>query len=88
MESIDVKSADMPPAYLHFYCEPYLGLPQRTFDLRLSVITSDRFPSLVLRIVQQEAHIEQIGEEFEAIINSRLGELDNKTSIFIGNFSA
>jgi uncharacterized protein YfdQ (DUF2303 family) len=88
MESIDVKSAEMPPAYLHFSCEPYLGLPSRTFDIRLSVLTGERTPSLVLRIVQHETAQEEMAEEFEAIINSKIGNLENKTNIFIGKFSA
>lgn len=87
MESIDVKSADMPPAYLHFTCEPYLGLPARTFDLRLSVIT-DRSPALVLRIVRHESHKEEMAEEFEAIINTKLGEVEPKVNVLIGKFSS
>lgn len=87
MDSIDVKSAEMPPAYLHFTCEPYRGLAERTFNLRLSVIT-DRQPSLTLRIVRHETEQEEMAKEFEAIINTKLGEIDPKINTFIGDFAA
>lgn len=87
MDSIDVKSADMPPAYLHFTCEPYRGLTVRTFNLRLSVIT-DRQPSLTLRIARHETEQEEMAKEFEAIINTKLGEIEPRINTFIGDFSA
>lgn len=87
MDSIDVKSADMPPAYLHFTCEPYRGLAVRTFNLRLSVIT-DRQPSLTLRIVRHETEQEEMAKEFEAIINTKLGEIEPRINTFIGDFAA
>lgn len=87
MDSIDVKSADMPPAYLHFKCEPYRGLAERTFDIRLSVIT-DRQPALTLRIVRHETEQEEMAKEFEGIINAKLGNIDPAIKTFIGDFAA
>lgn len=87
MESIDVKSADMPPAYLHFTCEPYRGLAVRTFDIRLSIIT-DRAPALTLRIVRHETVQEEMAEEFENLINSKLNEIQPPIKTFIGDFAA
>lgn len=87
MDSIDVKSADMPPAFLHFTCEPYRGLAVRTFDLRLSVIT-DRQPALTLRIVRHETVQEEMAKEFEGLINSKLGEIEPAIKTFIGDFAA
>jgi uncharacterized protein YfdQ (DUF2303 family) len=84
MESIDVKSADMPPAFFHFTCEPCQGLSERTFDLRLSVIT-DRVPALVLRIVRFEEHKDQMAEEFKSIIEN---EIDSEIKTYVGSFTA
>ncbi len=87
MESIDVKSADMPPAFLSFTCEPYSGLPIRTFDLRLSVIT-DRAPALILRIVREEQVSEEMAKEFKAIIETKVSDITPEINTFIGKFSA
>lgn len=87
MDSIDVKSADMPPAFLHFTCEPYLGLTQRAFSLRLSVIT-DRQPSLTLRIVRHESQLEEMAKEFESLINEKLADIEPAVKTFIGEFAA
>jgi uncharacterized protein YfdQ (DUF2303 family) len=87
MESIDVKSLDMPPAFFHFTVEPYLGLSERIFTLRLSVIT-DRVPVLVLRIVRFEEHKEQMAKEFQAVIENRLQDIEPKISTYVGNFTA
>ncbi len=87
MDSIDVKSQDMPPAYLHFTCEPYRGLAERAFNIRLSVIT-DRQPALTLRIVRHETEQEEMAKEFEAIINKKLGEIEPAIKTFIGDFAA
>jgi len=86
MDSIDVKSADMPPAFLHFTCQPFLGLAERKFDLRLSVIT-DRQPALVLRIVRHETIQEEIANEFQQLINTKLAEIEPTIKTFIGDFS-
>jgi len=86
MESIDVRSDEMPPDFFYFNCEPYLGLPTRTFTLRLSVIT-DRTPALVLRIVKYEEHTEQMAEEFQLTIESDLQDVEPKIATYIGNFT-
>ncbi len=87
MESIDVKSADLPPAFFSFTCEPYHGLSVRTFDLRLSVIT-DRAPALILRIVREQEVAELMAKEFKAIIEEKLKGSEQKINTFIGKFSA
>lgn len=83
MESIDVKSVNMPPAFFHFTCEPYHGLSARTFDLRLSVIT-DRAPALVLRIVRFEEHKEKMAQDFKDIIENAIGA---EIKTYVGSFT-
>lgn len=84
MDSIDVKSMDMPPSFLHFTCEPFSGLSPRTFTLRLSVIT-DRAPALVLRIVRFEEHEEEMAKEFQSLIVSKI---DPEIKTYVGSFAA
>lgn len=86
MESIDITSQDKPPAYLHFTCEPYAGLPARTFIARLGVIT-DKTPALVLRIVQSELHQEEMAEQFQDLIINAVKDIEPPVTTFIGTFS-
>lgn len=86
MDSIDIKSQDIPPAFLHFTCEPYAGLPTRTFVLRLGIIT-EKAPALVLRIIQEELHQEQMAEEFQNKIEFALADIEPKVQTYIGTFS-
>lgn len=86
MESVDIASADMPPAFFHFKTQPYSELKERTFDLRLSIIT-DRVPALVLRIVRFEEHEEQMAEEFKQKIESDLENSEPKICTYVGTFT-
>jgi uncharacterized protein YfdQ (DUF2303 family) len=89
MDSIDVKSADMPPDYLYFICEPYAGLTPRAFELRLNINTADRsFPALTLRIVQQELIKENMAKEFEEVLDRKLSDLEHKAKLYLGDFNA
>lgn len=54
------------PDLIYFTCEPYAGLNERQFVLRLSVLTSDSKPVLSLRIIKAEQHIEEMAEELAA----------------------
>ena len=83
MEEIEAKSAERMPAYFHFTCAPCDCLQLRTFNLRMSVITSGDKPTLSLRLVQLEAMQEAIIEEFKEKLQSMLPEA---VSTFIGSF--
>lgn len=54
------------PDLIYFTCEPYAGLNERQFVLRLGVLTSDSKPVLSLRIIKAEQHIEEMAEELAA----------------------
>jgi len=87
MESIDVKSDNMPPAIIVFTCTPYKELPAREFALRLGVLT-DRSPMLTLRLIKAETHKEEMAEEFKAVIEKSLEQFDPKIPTFIGTFKS
>ena len=83
LESIEAKSGAGIPSHLQFTCTPYLGFMQRTFKLRLSVITGDK-PGLTLRIVGREQLDEDIAKEFKASLIENVGDAATMT---IGSFT-
>lgn len=82
MEKIEAKNQDKIPAKIVFSCDPYHGLQDREFDLRVSIITGDSKPKIGFRIVRLEAQVEDMATEFK----ERLVEefKDNMISTFIG----
>jgi uncharacterized protein YfdQ (DUF2303 family) len=82
LEEIEAKATAAIPTHINFRCAPYVGLQDRDFSLRLSIITGDT-PALALRIVGKEAVIEDIAREFKATVLSAVGEAATMT---IGTF--
>lgn len=74
LESVSASSSEPLPTTIYFRCQPYAELSERTFVLRLSVLTSDKAPLLVLRVVKPEAHAEQMSQELAALINAGLAD--------------
>jgi len=62
-ESIQAKNQDTLPTFIYFNCKPYADLDERLFVLRLSILTGDDRPKLILRIQKAEEHAEQIADE-------------------------
>ncbi len=82
LENIEAKSRSGLPAGITFDCEPYLGLKQRKFNLRLSILTGSKEPILILRITQLEKAQEEMAKEFEALLKNSLPE----TEMYVGRF--
>lgn len=72
MEEIEAKAESALPAVIHFTCTPYEALGSRTFDVRLSIITSEDKPKLGTRIIQLEAQQESIANEFKETLADHL----------------
>ncbi|WP_332400324.1 DUF2303 family protein [Vibrio metschnikovii] len=85
-ESIAVRTKEeFPmPAVFKFSCEPYLGLNERHFELRMSTIGNE---TLILRIKKLEQHEEEMGEEFKDKLTSQFIDDDIVITTFIGSFS-
>ena len=83
MEEVEASAGPSLPQRVSFQCEPYLGLPQRNFALRLSVLTSHEDPMLVLRVAQLEEQQEAIAKDFKEALISEVGEAASMT---IGTF--
>lgn len=73
------------PALIVFKCAPYNGLKEYTFNVRISVITSNSTPVFSLRIVNHEKQCDEMVNEFMTIITEKLSGTDIKT--YIGNFN-
>lgn len=85
MESVEARTQDIMPVAFEFKCVPFEGLNERPFKLRLSIIGGDR-PTLVLRIVQLEAHQEDMAVEFRDLLVEKFK--DSQVETFIGAFTA
>ena len=82
--AITTKNELPMPHIFKFKCEPYLGIPERTFEMRMSTIGNK---TLILRIKQLEQHIESMGIEFKELVIQKL-EANETTHIvtYIGTF--
>lgn len=83
-ESVQATSAAPIPTAIHFRCEPYRGLAQRTFVLRLGVQTGGDKPSIVLRVIKAEQHAEEMAQELADLVR---GELGDTTQVALGTYN-
>jgi uncharacterized protein YfdQ (DUF2303 family) len=58
----ELRKMESTEQQLRFTCEPYAGFYSRQFDVRISVQAGDK-PALVLRIIKQEWHNEDMANE-------------------------
>lgn len=86
-ESVAVRTKEeFPmPSVFKFTCEPYLGLDERSFEMRMSTIGNE---TLVLRIKKLEQHEEEMGEEFKDKLQAQFVADDIEITTFIGSFSS
>ena len=98
MASVEVKNDGNKPAYIDFTCNPYHGLKlplqaqnqndddnmQRTFRVRINVITDGEKPTFTLKIMQYEQHKEVMVEAFKKQLKD---ELNPEVTVRIGTFS-
>jgi uncharacterized protein YfdQ (DUF2303 family) len=73
-ESVTAKSDDPLPTMLSFRCVPFFGLAERSFTIRLGVLTSYEKPSITLRLVNIEAVEEEMAEELADLIRREFDE--------------
>ncbi len=71
-ESVAATSAEPIPTAITFTCKPYADLQPRTFTLRLSILTNNSKPLLVLRIQNLETHVEQMGGELAHLVRTAI----------------
>lgn len=83
-ESVKASSEHKLPTLIAFKCKPYPDLSERTFVLRLGVLTNDKTPRFQLRITALEEHIEQMATEFSVQIREAA---EGKIPVLIGSYS-
>ena len=71
-ESVKASSKHTLPTHIYFDTEPYMGLKERTFVLRLGILTTGDKTAINLRIVKMEEHQQEMAEEFAAIVAKSL----------------
>ncbi len=76
MERIEATSDFKIPSEIRFRCCPYLGLKEREFRMRVSILVGSDRPQIVFRILRMEAVMEEIAEEFKAILVDAFDELE------------
>lgn len=86
LEKIEATSSLVMPSMIQFTCRPYRDLSERTFNLRLSILTSGDKPVLVMRVVQLEAMQEAMALEFKDLLITMLDEQECDTITLIGKF--
>lgn len=62
-EKAEVGRKEEFPAFIEFTCQPYTDFTERTFVLRISVMTSDEKITLMPRIIKLNEHQEAMGQE-------------------------
>lgn len=82
-EKIEAKG-DSLPSFIHFTCEPYQSLPQRTFVLRVAVNITGNDVGFALRIIKHEQHVLDMADDLAKQIKSAIG--GKKSTIHIGSF--
>lgn len=83
-ESVKASSQEPIPTTIYYTCKPYADLEERTFVLRLSILTSDKGPSLVLRIQNLEAHVEEMGQQLCALV---FEAINGAMPVLMGSYS-
>ena len=81
MESVEAKSQETLPTELTFTCAPYVGLHHRQFYLRIAILTAGEEPKVLFRIIAKEAVMEDIGGEFEGLLDTKFDERIVQTMI-------
>lgn len=84
-EKIEATSEHTIPTEIAFSCVPYKGLSERSFNMRLSILTGSDKPSIVLRIIKAEEHEEQMAGELADLVSEAISE---GMPVMIGKFSA
>lgn len=84
LESVSASSDEGLPDVISFKTEPYLGLLDRKFHLRVSVSTTGREPSLRFRVIGLEHEQDEIAREFKSLL---LEDINGAATMTIGKFT-
>lgn len=81
-ESVKASAKSPLPTQIRFICAPYTGIKERIFIARLGVMTGEKAPSITLRIINFETHIEEMAAEFASLIRDQ-----STLPVFVGEYA-
>lgn len=79
LESVKATSKHTIPALIYCRCQPYLGLPERLFVLRVSITSSERGPRITAQIINHEQHVQDMAVEAIHLLQGKLNPSDETT---------
>ena len=85
-ESVTASSSEPIPSIVAFDCIPHVGMKKRMFVMRLGILTGGETPMPVLRIVKQEVHNEEMGQELAARVRECLD--GQGVTVAVGTYTA
>jgi len=86
LEEVEATSDTGLPEAIKFTCKAYDCLKERTFVLRISVITSHEKPEFSLRVLAFDTHKDAMAHEFADLVEARLAE--SMIVPILGSFNA
>lgn len=92
MESVSAKAKGENatiPAFLVLTTCPYKELQERTFYVRVSILTSERAPTFALAILGQEIHEEEMADEFANVVRVSFEDYGSEDApqVLLGSFA-
>ncbi len=84
-EQVTASSTETLPTFIYFKCVPFHGLIERTFVLRLGILTGGQTPSIALRIINAEKHDEDMAAELAYLVAESIGDA---TPVLVGSYTA
>lgn len=84
-ELVQATSADPIPTTVVFRCQPYPDLMEREFAIRLSIQTGSDKPTIALRVIKIEKHIEEMAKELAELIAKGFDE--KAIPVLIGGYT-
>lgn len=85
-EQVSATSKAPIPTTIYFECQPYADLAARLFVLRLGVLTGGDKPTVNLRIIKHEEHLEEMARELADKITQAFG--DTEIPVLLGSYTA
>lgn len=83
-ESVTASSTETLPTFIYFKCVPFHGLAERTFVLRLGILTGGPVPAIALRVINAERHDEEMAAELAQLVTAAIGET---APVLVGSYS-
>jgi uncharacterized protein YfdQ (DUF2303 family) len=90
-ESVKASSKTLP-TFIYVKCQPYHGFAERTFVLRLAVLTGESKPMLTLRVIRTEEHAQEMAAELAQRVRDAINPIGNEPlaliPVLIGTYHA